>query len=101
LRVLVADDDDEMRAFVTATLQANGCSTVEAHDGRELLELLKSTLDSPDLRHDVIVTDVKMPGISGLGALAALQHSKWTCRSSSSRSSPTTLLTWSQSAWER
>jgi two-component system C4-dicarboxylate transport response regulator DctD len=51
LRVLVADDDDEMRAFVTATLQANGCSTVEAHDGRELLELLKSTLDSPDLRH--------------------------------------------------
>jgi CheY-like chemotaxis protein len=77
LRVLVADDDDEMRAFVTATLQANGCSTVEAHDGRELLELLKSTLDSPDLRPDVIVTDVKMPGISGLGALAALQHSKW------------------------
>ncbi len=77
MRVLVADDDDEMRAFVTATLQANGCSTVEAHDGRELLELLKSTLDSPDLRPDVIVTDVKMPGISGLGALAALQHSKW------------------------
>jgi CheY-like chemotaxis protein len=77
LRVLVADDDDEMRAFVTATLQANGCSTVEAHDGRELLELLKSTLDSPDLRPDVIVTDVKMPGISGLGALAALQNSKW------------------------
>jgi CheY-like chemotaxis protein len=77
LRVLVADDDDEMRAFVTATLQEDGCSTVEAHDGRELLELLKSALDCPDLRPDVIVTDVKMPGISGLGALAALQQSKW------------------------
>jgi len=77
LRVLVADDDDEMRAFVTETLQADGCSTVEAHDGRELLELLRSALDSPDLRPDVLITDVKMPGISGLGALAALQHSKW------------------------
>jgi len=77
LRVLVADDDDDMRASVAATLQADGCSTVEAHDGRELIELLKNALDSPDLRPDVVVTDVKMPGLSGLGALAALQHSKW------------------------
>src|SRR5580704_9771578 len=77
LRVLVADDDDEMRAFVTAALQADGCSTVEAHDGRELLELVRNALDSADLRPDVIVADVKMPGLSGLGALAALQHSKW------------------------
>ena len=77
LRVLVADDDDEMRAFVTATLQADGCATVEAHDGRELIELLQTALDSPALRPDVVVTDVKMPGLSGLGALAALQHSKW------------------------
>jgi CheY-like chemotaxis protein len=77
LRVLVADDDEEMRAFVTATLQADGCSTVEAHDGRELLDLLRNALDETDLRPDVIVADVKMPGLSGLGVLAALQSTKW------------------------
>jgi len=77
LRILVADDDEEMRALVTATLHADGCSTVEAHDGRELLDLLQNELDGADLRSDVIVADVKMPGLSGLGVLAALQHTKW------------------------
>ena len=78
LRVLVADDDDDMLALVTATLHADGCSTVEAHDGEELLDLLRNALDGPQLRPDVIVADVKMPGLSGLGVLAALQRTKWT-----------------------
>ncbi len=77
LRVLVADDDDEMRASVTATLQADGCSTVEARDGQELLDLLCNALDEANLRPDVIVADVKMPGLSGLGVLAALQRTRW------------------------
>ena len=77
LRVLVADDDDDMRAFVAASLQADGCSTVEAHDGRELLDLLQTALDESNLRPDVIVADVKMPGLSGLDVLAALQRTKW------------------------
>ncbi len=77
LRVVVADDDEEMRAFVIATLQADGCSTVEARDGEELLDLLRNALDKVDLRPDVIVADVKMPGLSGLGVLAALQGTKW------------------------
>jgi CheY-like chemotaxis protein len=76
LRVLVADDDEDMRAFVIATLHADGCSTVEAHDGRELLDLLRNALDRADLRPDVIVADVKMPGLSGLGVLEALQRAK-------------------------
>jgi CheY-like chemotaxis protein len=74
LRVLVADDDDDMLAFVTATLQGDGCSTVEAHDGDQLLELLTHALDQPHLRPDVIVADVKMPGLSGFGVLEALQR---------------------------
>ncbi len=66
-----------MRAFLRTTLHADGCSTVEAQDGQELLELLESSLDGPELRPDVIVADVVMPGLSGLEALAALQHSRW------------------------
>jgi CheY-like chemotaxis protein len=77
LRVLVADDDEDMRALVTATLHADGCSTVEACDGEELLELLRISLDEPWLRPDVVVADVKMPKLSGLGVLAALKRARW------------------------
>jgi CheY-like chemotaxis protein len=72
-RVVVADDDEDMRAAVAAALQADGCITVEARDGRELLDLICISFDQPWLRPDVIVTDVKMPTVSGLGVLAALQ----------------------------
>ncbi len=77
LRVMVADDDEDMRALVTATLHADGCSTVEACDGEELLELLRTSLDEPWLRPDVVVADVKMPKLSGLGVLAALKRARW------------------------
>ena len=77
LLVLVADDDDDMRALVTNALQADGCSTLEARDGEELLELLQLGLDRPTLRPDVLVTDVKMPRLSGLGVLEALNAAHW------------------------
>jgi two-component system nitrogen regulation response regulator GlnG len=77
LRVLVADDDDDLRAFVTEALRADGCATVEARDGAELLTILREALDNPTLRPDVIVTDVKMPGMSGFGVLVALRRAHW------------------------
>ncbi len=77
LVVLVADDDDDMRALVIATLEANGCSTLEARDGKELLDRLGQALDDPALRPDVVVSDVKMPHLSGLGVLGALMHARW------------------------
>jgi CheY-like chemotaxis protein len=77
LLVLVADDDDDMRAYVTATLHADGCSTLEARDGAELLELLEQAMTYPDLRPDVLVSDVKMPRLSGLGVLESLRQAQW------------------------
>ena len=77
LLVLVADDDDDMRAMVTATLQGDGCSTLEARDGEELLDLLRQAVDHPALQPDVLVTDVKMPRLSGLGVLEALNAARW------------------------
>jgi CheY-like chemotaxis protein len=76
LLVLVADDDDDMRALVAETLRADGCSTLEARDGQEVIDLLLS-LDEPGLRPDVLVTDVKMPKLSGLGVLHALMRARW------------------------
>ncbi len=77
LVVLVADDDEEMRTLVAATLREDGCSTLEARDGQELLDLLGEALDEPGLRPDVVVTDLKMPRLSGLGVLGALMRARW------------------------
>jgi DNA-binding response OmpR family regulator len=75
--VLVADDDDDMRCLVAATLQAEGYATMEARDGAELLDLLRRAFDEPALRPDVLVTDVRMPRLSGLGVLDALRRAHW------------------------
>ncbi|MGD0530567.1 MAG: response regulator [Polyangiaceae bacterium] len=76
--VIVADDDDDYRALVVAALQADGHATLEAHDGQELLALLEQANDGePSLRPDVLITDVKMPKLSGLGVLEALRGAHW------------------------
>lgn len=74
--VLVADDDDDLRAVVVETLRADGYTVVEARDGAELLSLLSDTLDDPVSRPDVIITDVLMPRLSGLGVLEELKRAR-------------------------
>ncbi|MFI0167779.1 response regulator [Streptomyces sp. NPDC017095] len=68
LRLLVADDNPVVRAGLTALLTACPGTTVvaEAGDGREAYEAA--------LRHrpDVILLDVRMPGVDGISALPHL-----------------------------
>ncbi len=75
-RVLVADDDDELRAMVVEALRADGYKVVEARDGAEMLSLLSDTLGDPAARPDVIVADVRMPKLSGLGVLEELKRAR-------------------------
>jgi len=75
LTVFVADDDDAMREAVATSLRGAGHRVVEARDGAELLGLLRAEM--PLLRPDVVVADVRMPNLSGLGVLAALQRARW------------------------
>ncbi|HEY5242340.1 MAG TPA: response regulator [Polyangiaceae bacterium] len=75
--VLVADDDEDLRALVCETLRADGYHVIEAHDGAELLEQLRGGLDGTVERPDVVVTDVLMPKLSGLGVLDALRRAQW------------------------
>ncbi|HZC27835.1 MAG TPA: response regulator transcription factor [Actinopolymorphaceae bacterium] len=64
VRVLVADDDDLMRAGLRAVLSSDATIEVvgEACDGREAVEGAQ--------RHqpDVVLMDVRMPGLDGIGA---------------------------------
>jgi CheY-like chemotaxis protein len=73
MHVLVADDDGDLREIVAETLRADGYEVTEARDGSELLELLERAAEE-DTRPDIIVTDVKMPLLSGLGVLSAMRR---------------------------
>jgi CheY-like chemotaxis protein len=77
LNILVADDDEDVRALVAQTLRADGHRVVEACDGAELIERLRDALADLADRPDVVVTDVRMPKLSGLGVLAELRRSHW------------------------
>jgi DNA-binding NarL/FixJ family response regulator len=63
LRVLLADDHILVRDGIKVTLEANGLSIVgEASEGREAVKMVR------DLKPDVAVFDVSMPGLNGVDA---------------------------------
>src|SRR5260221_1853176 len=65
LRVVVADDNPVVRAGLTALLSGRADITVvaEARDGREAYEAAHIH------RPDVVLLDVRMPGVDGISAL--------------------------------
>ncbi|PHS78919.1 MAG: hypothetical protein COB59_04480 [Rhodospirillaceae bacterium] len=64
VRVIIIDDDGDIRNLVSALLQAEGCEILgEAVNGVEGLELFKNT------RPDLVFLDVKMPEMDGLATL--------------------------------
>ncbi|MBI4574955.1 MAG: sigma-54-dependent Fis family transcriptional regulator [Planctomycetes bacterium] len=66
--VLVVDDDPQVRRVLGAALGEAGYAAIEAHDGREAFDRLGDGL-SPDL----IILDVKMPGMEGTEVLRRLR----------------------------
>jgi CheY-like chemotaxis protein len=60
--ILVAEDDDVLRALVTRVFWDQGFRTLEARHGGEALHLAE--LAAPYL--DLVVTDVIMPEVDGL-----------------------------------
>jgi DNA-binding NtrC family response regulator len=70
VHVFVADDDDDLRSLVAEALRADGYSVVEVRDGVELLACIADYAGMPT---PVVVADVRMPHLSGLGVLSQLK----------------------------
>ncbi len=67
-KVLIVDDEPDLRDLLVYNLQREGYIVVEAADGVEALEKAKS--EQPD----AIVLDVMMPGLSGLDVCRRLRE---------------------------
>jgi DNA-binding NarL/FixJ family response regulator len=67
-RILVIEDEPEMRRNITALLRFHDFETLEAENGREGVEFARR--EEPDL----ILCDVMMPELDGYGVLQALQQ---------------------------
>lgn len=67
-RILVAEDDEPVRAFVRRALEVDGHAVTEARDGAEALEILEREAGNFAL----LLTDIRMPLMDGIAlALAA------------------------------
>src|SRR5215467_2134871 len=69
IKVLIVDDDASQRSGLAALVSAWGMTPETAGDGNEALEKLNN------FAADVIVTDLNMPGLDGIGLLKQLRES--------------------------
>src|SRR5262249_31167728 len=67
-RILVVDDEAEIRRSVRMILEYEGYDVQEASSGPEALALIER--QAPDL----VFLDIKMPGVDGLEALDKIKH---------------------------
>ena len=66
-RVLIAEDDDSLRALLRLSIDVGGLDIAETDDGTSALDLARET--PPDL----VLLDWMMPGMSGLDLCRALR----------------------------
>jgi len=66
-RILVVDDEPQLRRVMRTALTSNGYEVLDARSGEEALHVVRA--ESPDL----ILLDMNMPGMGGLAACAAIR----------------------------
>jgi DNA-binding NtrC family response regulator len=66
-KILVVDDDATFRLTTAALLQADGHEVDTAADGQQAVERLR------DRQFDLLLVDLRMPGIDGIGLVEALR----------------------------
>jgi CheY-like chemotaxis protein len=76
-RVLLAEDDQEMRTLIGAKLRKDGYDVVELDSGVALLSAVTLARAQLAPMPSVVVTDVRMPRVSGITALQVIKGYGW------------------------
>jgi len=67
-RILIAEDEEPVRALVTRALAEEGHFVVAAVDGIEALDMIQRE----DGAFDLLLADIKMPGMDGIALALAV-----------------------------
>jgi DNA-binding NtrC family response regulator len=68
--ILVVEDDELMRTFLTQILREEGYRVQSAGDGKEALEKIQNA------DFDLVITDLKMPRLSGMDLMREIRKEK-------------------------
>lgn len=66
-RILVVDDDNDLRLTIVDALQSSGFQVDEASNGNEAIDKMRST------RYDIAIVDMVMPRVTGLELLSEIK----------------------------
>jgi len=66
VRVLVSEDDDQMRTFLALALRHEGYDVTTCADGIALVDHIGAVLASQEDAFGLVISDIRMPGLSGL-----------------------------------
>ena len=69
-KILVVDDEDDFRETIVKRLQKRNMTARGAESGEKALELIEAQ------HFDVVVLDVKMPGLDGIDTLREIKKRK-------------------------
>jgi CheY-like chemotaxis protein len=75
-RLLLAEDDTELRALLASSLREDGFEVVEVADGNALVDRLSDAMaaDGSLDGYDVVVSDIRMPGFSALEVMIGMRR---------------------------
>jgi CheY-like chemotaxis protein len=78
-RVILAEDDTAPRELLAKVMRALGADVESSADGGRLLVAVASRYDAGQAPEDIdlIVTDIRMPVMSGLDVVEALRVAHW------------------------
>src|SRR5690242_18582702 len=67
-KILVVDDERNVLLTVVAILEQEGYDVDSAGDGKSAIDAIRTR------QYDLVLTDLKMPGVDGLGVLEAVRN---------------------------
>ncbi len=75
-RLLLAEDDEDLRAFLADRFRAVGFEVIEAEDGTSVVECLAESIVNQDNSEnlDLIVSDIRMPGFTAFDVLRSARR---------------------------
>jgi len=93
-KILVVDDDRQVREMIKLTLERDGFEVVEAEDGIQAMELFRAQ------EFDLVITDIVMPGKEGIETIMEMKGFDSEARiiaiSGGGRINPEDYLSWAR-----